>query len=74
MSAQLSAVPSVKLDHATFFSMMAYLCKAMCSVVTVIKSKYRKDISIGKEVKVVMPKLIPKIKELYSTQQVHTSH
>lgn len=44
--------------------MMAYLCKAMFSVVTVIKSKYHKDISMGQEVKVVMPKLIPKTEEL----------
>lgn len=50
------------LDHATFLSMMSYLCEARYLAAAMIKSKYWGKINVEQEMMRVLSKLIPNLR------------
>lgn len=52
----------------------SYLCETGFSAVAVIKSKYRSQINLEKEMRVAISKLQPRFEKLCSEKQAHPSH
>jgi hypothetical protein len=51
----------------------SYLCEAGFSAVGVIKSKYRAEINVEKEMRVAVSSLIPRFEKMCGDRQAHPS-